>query len=83
MAKNVLKLGGAYPLIMNASNEIAVKHYLNKKIKFLDIIKIVKYILQNSKKERINNMEDVYRLDTLTRNKTEQYILEKNGSFKQ
>ena len=40
MAKYVLCKGGSYPLIMNASNEVAVKYFLNNKIKFLDIIKI-------------------------------------------
>ena len=82
MAKYVLCKGGSYPLIMNASNEIAVKYFLNNKIKFLDIIKIVEYILKNSKKKKINTLDDVYGADIDARDQTEKYILKNNGTLK-
>jgi len=82
MAKYVLSKGGSYPLVMNASNEVAVKYFLNNKIKFLDIIKIVKYILKNSKKKKINTLDDVYEADIIARDQTEKYILKNNGTFK-
>ena len=59
----VLKNGGSYPLIFNAANEIAVSFFLENKIKFMDIIKIVKKILSMSKNYKINNINDIYIVD--------------------
>ena len=41
IAKNALKKGGIYPCILNASNEMAVALFLDGKIKFIDIEKII------------------------------------------
>ena len=41
------KLGGTYPVCMNAANEEAVFAFLDKKIKYLDIYKITKNIFDN------------------------------------
>ena len=35
------------PIIVNASNEILVDHFLNKKIQFLDINKIIMGVLKD------------------------------------
>ena len=70
----VLKEGGSYPLIFNAANEIAVSFFLKKKIKFMDIVKIVKEILSQSKNYKINTVDDVYIIDRKTRLLTSEYI---------
>ena len=82
IAKYVLKKGGSYPLVMNAANEVAVNYFLNNRIKFLDIINIVKYIIKNSTKSKINTLDDVYKADKNTRYETEEYILKKYGTCK-
>lgn len=41
------KLGGTYPVCMNAANEEAVFAFLDKKINYLDIYKITKQIFDN------------------------------------
>ena len=79
IANYVLTKGGAYPLIMNAANEVAVSFFLNKKIKFLDIIKTVRYILKNSNNTKITKIEDVYTANELAKYQTRNYILRKNG----
>jgi 1-deoxy-D-xylulose-5-phosphate reductoisomerase len=42
IAYEVAKLGGTYPTVLNAANEIAVDLFLNRKIKFTEIPKIIK-----------------------------------------
>ena len=74
LAYYVLKEGGSYPLIFNAANEIAVSFFLKKKIKFMDIVKIVKEILSQSKNYKINTVDDVYIIDRKTRLLTSEYI---------
>lgn len=41
LAYDALNKGGIYPTILNASNEAAVELFLNEKIKFTDITKII------------------------------------------
>lgn len=43
------KRGGVYPAVLNASNEAAVKLFLNDKIEFLDIEKIIEKEIKNDK----------------------------------
>ena len=54
LAYNALKEKGTYPAVLNAANEEAVNLFLNGKIKFTDILKIVKNTLSAH-----NNDEDV------------------------
>ena len=41
LAKEAIKLGGAMPAVMNAADEIAVGAFLDKRIKFNDIVRVV------------------------------------------
>ncbi len=41
LAYEVVKKGSFYPTVLNASNEVAVELFLNKKIKFTDIERII------------------------------------------
>jgi 1-deoxy-D-xylulose-5-phosphate reductoisomerase len=77
----VLKNGGSYPLILNAANEIAVSFFLENKIKFMDIIKIVKKILSMSKNYKINNINDIYIVDEMIRIITKEYINKNKWKF--
>ena len=77
----VLKNGGSYPLIFNAANEIAVSFFLENKIKFMDIIKIVKRILSMSKNYKINNINDIYIVDERIRILTKEYINKNRWKF--
>ena len=77
----VLKNGGSYPLIFNTANEIAVSFFLENKIKFMDIIKIVKKILSMSKNYKINNINDIYIVDERIRILTKEYINKNRWKF--
>ena len=74
LAYYVLKKGGSYPLILNTANEVAVNYFLEKKIKFLDILKIIKKILSKIKNYKINKIDDVYTIDEKIRLSTSEYI---------
>ena len=43
------KLGGTMPAVLNAANEVAVSAFLENKIKFLDIPKIINTMVQEHK----------------------------------
>ncbi len=50
-AIDAINKGGIYPTLLNAANEAAVKLFLNRKIKFLDIESIVKKTLESEEFE--------------------------------
>ncbi len=81
MAFLSLKKGGSKPLILNAANEIAVKHFLNKKIKFLDILNTVKYILKSSKNYKLKSINDVYFFDKEIRSITDNYLRDNKWNY--
>ena len=74
LAFSVLKEGYSKPLILNAANEVAVHHFLEKKIKFLDILDTVKYILKSTKNYKLKSINDVYFFDKKIRLITDNYI---------
>jgi 1-deoxy-D-xylulose-5-phosphate reductoisomerase len=67
LAREALQAGGGSPAVLNAANEIAVEAFLTKKIGFLDIIDIVKQVLQDIGNMSANTLEDVLDLDTMAR----------------
>lgn len=62
-----IKKGGAYPCIVNGANEEAVKHFLNGKIKFLEIGELVSSSMQHFKYNDINSYEEVIAFDKMAR----------------
>ncbi|MDR2399766.1 MAG: 1-deoxy-D-xylulose-5-phosphate reductoisomerase [Endomicrobium sp.] len=62
------KKGGDLPAVMNASNEIAVKSFLHKEIKFTDVSKIVEKTMKMHKVSKKNILpEDFFESDSWAR----------------
>jgi 1-deoxy-D-xylulose-5-phosphate reductoisomerase len=67
LAYDVIKLGGLYPVVLNAANEIAVEMFLSSTIKFNEIPVIIKSALDNFKDNGILNLETIVETDRRTR----------------
>lgn len=67
IAYEVARLGGTYPTVLNAANEIAVEAFLNKKIKFTKIPEIIKKAIDAHKPKFNPELEDIFRVDFETR----------------
>ena len=75
---NLIKIMNQYssaPIIVNACNEVLVDQFLNKKIQFLDINKIIMGVLKdgNFKKNAIKkpkNIKQIYQIDYWARTTT-------------
>lgn len=61
------RIGKSMPIVLNAANEIAVELFLDKKIKFLDIYKIIEKAMDNHEVEEIDNLDSILRIDQATR----------------
>jgi len=73
------KAGGNYPLIFNAANEVGVRAFLDGKILFGDISKLIVIALDSVKRNNRSseNMEELMELDSITRNFAAQIINER------
>jgi 1-deoxy-D-xylulose-5-phosphate reductoisomerase len=67
LAYLVAKKGGLLPVVMNAANEVAVNSFLNKKIKFTDIAKIVEKTMKAHKISKNISLEDFFESDSWAR----------------
>lgn len=71
LAFESMKLGGNAPCALNAANEVAVDLFLNEKIKFNDIPKIVEHTIFNVDIIKEPSIEDIYETDRYVREKLE------------
>ncbi|HHX56640.1 MAG TPA: 1-deoxy-D-xylulose-5-phosphate reductoisomerase [Clostridiales bacterium] len=62
-----IELGGAYPCIVNAANEVAVENFIAKKITFLQIGELITDALSHFSFNEINTYDDVIKFDTKAR----------------
>ena len=63
IARNVLAKGPTAGMILNTANEIAVEAFLNNKIKFVSIPKIVEKTLNKTSFYELNSIKDVIEAD--------------------
>lgn len=63
IAYDVLKMGGTYPVVLNASNEAAVELFLKRKIKFSDIAPLIKNALDEHQSNGKIEIENILEID--------------------
>ena len=66
--------GGTAPVIVNGANEAAVAAFIQDRIRFLDIGKIVRKSLEEIPVKEINSLEDVLEADRIARDFAEKQI---------
>jgi 1-deoxy-D-xylulose-5-phosphate reductoisomerase len=64
LARGALDNGGTAPVVFNASNEIAVAAFLRRRIKFVDIFRVVEKSLHDSPAMDIEGIDSVIAADT-------------------
>lgn len=70
------KIGGILPAAINGANEEAVSLFLNDKIRFLDIQKVIKEVLKNCERKPIHSIDDILLADKWARDFVKQYFNE-------
>lgn len=67
LARAALRAGGAMPTILNAANEVAVQYFLERKIGFLDICRLVEDTLDSTAPSEPDCLEDIEEIDASAR----------------
>ncbi|MDQ8039527.1 MAG: 1-deoxy-D-xylulose-5-phosphate reductoisomerase [Rickettsiella sp.] len=67
LAYQALKIGGTATTILNAANEVAIQAFLEEKIKFTDIAKLNKLVLEKIHSRPVSSIEVILEDDSLAR----------------
>ena len=74
LAYQAMNAGGAAPCVLNAANEVAVAAFLDKRIKFTDIAKVVAHCLTQDFSDGRHDIEGLLAQDAQTRRQAEAFI---------
>jgi 1-deoxy-D-xylulose-5-phosphate reductoisomerase len=70
LAQTCLRMGGTAPTILNAANEVAVRAFLDRRIGFLDIARVIEQTLtasHNAGSARASDLDEVLAIDARAR----------------
>ena len=70
------KIGGTLPAVMNAANETAVNTFLDNQIKFLDIARLIKKMMDSHKLIKNPDLNEILEVDKKTKEETKRIIEE-------
>ena len=68
--------GGSLPAVMNAANEVAVKYFLQDKIRFLDIPRLIMEMMDKHRMIKNPSLDDVLEVDKRIKEETRKKIEE-------
>jgi 1-deoxy-D-xylulose-5-phosphate reductoisomerase len=75
LAYQALRAGGTTPALLNAANEVAVSAFLDRRISFLDIPRLIQSVLDKVVRNEVNALQDVLIADAAARTAAEEWIL--------
>ncbi|MBI5007190.1 MAG: 1-deoxy-D-xylulose-5-phosphate reductoisomerase [Nitrosomonadales bacterium] len=74
LAYQALRAGGTVPALLNAANEIAVAAFLERKIAFLDIPRLIEAVLGKVARSEVRELQDVLDADAAARLAAQEWI---------
>ncbi len=67
LARQALAAGGALPCAVNAADEVAVEAFLERRLSFPDIARVIERVLERMPRARLERIEDVLAADAEAR----------------
>lgn len=61
-------------VVLNACDEVAIRYFLEKRVKFTDIFKAMEYVYCHYPRKRVASIDDVYAWDAWSREKTTEFL---------
>ncbi|MBU1214967.1 MAG: 1-deoxy-D-xylulose-5-phosphate reductoisomerase [Gammaproteobacteria bacterium] len=74
LAYRALREGGTVPALLNAANEIAVAAFLDRKIDFLDIPRLIEAVMGKVVRTEVHQLQDVLEADTAARIAAQEWV---------
>jgi 1-deoxy-D-xylulose-5-phosphate reductoisomerase len=74
LAYQALRVGGTVPALLNAANEVAVAAFLERKIAFLDIPRLIEAVMGVVPRREVGALQDVLEADVAARHAAQEWI---------
>jgi 1-deoxy-D-xylulose-5-phosphate reductoisomerase len=74
LAMHAAKQGGTRQTVLNAGNEVAVEAFLNCRIRFTDIPKVIEHCLAEITQTTPDSLKEIIRVDHETRNVADEFV---------
>jgi 1-deoxy-D-xylulose-5-phosphate reductoisomerase len=74
LAFDALRAGGSMPAVLSAANEVAVNHFLDEKIAYGDIARVIRTTMEAHTSSVLHTVEDVLKADLWARQEAEKVI---------
>ena len=74
LAYNAAEQGGTAPAVLNAAHEIAVEAFLERRVGFLDIPRIIEHTLQTANNSKDITLNSILKEDHVARTRAHDYI---------
>ncbi|WP_223629004.1 1-deoxy-D-xylulose-5-phosphate reductoisomerase [Microbacterium sp. EST19A] len=74
LARSAVRMGGSYPAVLNAANEVAVDAFHSRAIGFLDIVDVVDAVLNEHRPPEVFAMETLQSIETEARRSATRFI---------
>ncbi|MFA5370576.1 MAG: 1-deoxy-D-xylulose-5-phosphate reductoisomerase [Sideroxydans sp.] len=74
LAYQALRAGGSVPALLNAANEVAVAAFLERRITFLDIPRLIEAVLGSVARNEVHVLQDVLDADASARRAAQEWI---------
>jgi 1-deoxy-D-xylulose-5-phosphate reductoisomerase len=73
-AYEALRAGGSMPAVLSAANEVAVKYFLDEKIRYTDVARVIRSVMDAHAPFSITTVEDALKADLWARKEAERTI---------
>jgi len=80
LACEAIRRGGTTPAVLNAANEIAVEAFLQEKVRFLDISRVISMVMEEHSSTAVNELGEVLTADAWARQMAESVINDIQGA---
>ncbi|MGA8224259.1 MAG: 1-deoxy-D-xylulose-5-phosphate reductoisomerase [Candidatus Acidiferrales bacterium] len=78
LAKEALRQGGAWPCALNAADEIAVAAFLERRLPFLGIAKVIERVLERTPRHSMRTIDEVLAADVEARRMAREEVARAN-----
>jgi 1-deoxy-D-xylulose-5-phosphate reductoisomerase len=76
-AYDALRAGGSMPAVLSAANEVAVRYFLEEKIGFLDVPRVLKFVMEAHAPVAFKTVDEVLKADLWARREAEKIIADR------
>jgi len=74
LARAALEKGGSLPVALNAANEVAVAAFLEKRIAFPDISRLVHLVMDEHRETALDSVDTIFDIDAEARRATRRFL---------